>query len=159
MNLLNKMGLVKKSDYDALRRMWNNDSRLAASLMEECQRLQRDNDELSDENARLISDNEGAAARIACANRNSDFYMQNAKEAGRVIQDVFEALTDDRSAVSCNNNAVKIINDYGNKRNNDPSNLRVFPSQAEHARWHMLQRYRGGDGDALCSETASEDRG
>ena len=28
----------------------------------------------------------------------------------------------------------------GNKRNNDPSNLRVFASQAEHARYHMLSK-------------------
>ena len=28
----------------------------------------------------------------------------------------------------------------GNKRNNDPSNLRVFTSQAEHARWHSLHK-------------------
>ena len=27
-----------------------------------------------------------------------------------------------------------------NKRNNDPSNLRVFPSQAEHARYHCLKK-------------------
>lgn len=33
----------------------------------------------------------------------------------------------------------------GDKRNNTPENLMIFPSQAEHARWHMLQRYRGGD--------------
>lgn len=26
----------------------------------------------------------------------------------------------------------------GNKRNNDPANLMVFASQAEHARWHKL---------------------
>lgn len=30
----------------------------------------------------------------------------------------------------------------GNKRNNDPSNLQVM-TQAEHARLHMLERYRG----------------
>lgn len=28
----------------------------------------------------------------------------------------------------------------GNKRNNDPSNLMIFESQAEHARWHMTHR-------------------
>ena len=31
----------------------------------------------------------------------------------------------------------------GNKRNNHPDNLMVFPSQAEHARWHVS--HRGGD--------------
>lgn len=25
----------------------------------------------------------------------------------------------------------------GNKRNNDPENLQVFPSQADHLRWHL----------------------
>jgi endogenous inhibitor of DNA gyrase (YacG/DUF329 family) len=29
----------------------------------------------------------------------------------------------------------------GNIRNNKPENLKVFSSQAEHARWHMLDRY------------------
>lgn len=28
----------------------------------------------------------------------------------------------------------------GNKRNNTPENLMVFPSQREHARWHQAQR-------------------
>lgn len=28
----------------------------------------------------------------------------------------------------------------GNKQNNDPENLYVFASQAEHAKWHMLMR-------------------
>ena len=47
----------------------------------------------------------------------------------------------------------------GDKKNNAPENLMVFPSQAEHARWHMLHRYgRGGDADALCTKTTSEDR-
>ena len=32
----------------------------------------------------------------------------------------------------------------GNKRNNNPSNLMVFSSQAEHARWHATHK-RGGD--------------
>ena len=32
----------------------------------------------------------------------------------------------------------------GNKRNNDPKNLIVFPSQAEHARWHK-EHEKGGD--------------
>jgi len=32
----------------------------------------------------------------------------------------------------------------GNKRNNDPKNLMVFSSQAEHARWHGIHD-RGGD--------------
>lgn len=31
----------------------------------------------------------------------------------------------------------------GNKRNNDPSNIKVFSSQAEHARYHMMQKYHG----------------
>lgn len=31
----------------------------------------------------------------------------------------------------------------GNKRNNDPDNLMVFASQAEHARYHMMLRYHG----------------
>ena len=31
----------------------------------------------------------------------------------------------------------------GNKQNNDPDNLMVFDSQADHARWHM--EHRGGD--------------
>ena len=31
----------------------------------------------------------------------------------------------------------------GNKRNNDPSNLMVFASQEEHARYHMMQRSHG----------------
>lgn len=31
----------------------------------------------------------------------------------------------------------------GNKRNNDPGNLMIFPSQAEHARWHAA--HEGGD--------------
>lgn len=33
----------------------------------------------------------------------------------------------------------------GNKRNNNPDNLMVFPSQAEHARWHNEHRNQGGD--------------
>lgn len=33
----------------------------------------------------------------------------------------------------------------GDKRNNDPNNLIVFPSQADHARWHILHRPKGGD--------------
>jgi len=32
----------------------------------------------------------------------------------------------------------------GNKRNNRPSNLEVFPSQAEHAKWHKIHD-EGGD--------------
>lgn len=32
----------------------------------------------------------------------------------------------------------------GDKRNNAPENLKVFPSQAEHARFHALQKARGG---------------
>jgi hypothetical protein len=28
-----------------------------------------------------------------------------------------------------------------NKRNNDPTNLIIFPNQAEHARYHMKKRY------------------
>lgn len=28
----------------------------------------------------------------------------------------------------------------GNKQNNDPENLYVFASQAEHAEWHMMMR-------------------
>lgn len=47
----------------------------------------------------------------------------------------------------------------GNKKNNSPDNLQVFPSQAEHARWHMLQRYGGGEANALCSETPPADSG
>lgn len=31
----------------------------------------------------------------------------------------------------------------GNKRNNDPENLMVFPSQREHAHWHAV--HKGGD--------------
>ena len=31
----------------------------------------------------------------------------------------------------------------GNKRNNDPSNLKVFASQAEHARYHAMLKYHG----------------
>ena len=31
----------------------------------------------------------------------------------------------------------------GNKRNNDPKNLKVFSSQSEHARWHS--EHQGGD--------------
>ncbi len=34
----------------------------------------------------------------------------------------------------------------GNKRNNDPSNLVVFASAAEHARYHMLLKYHGVQG-------------
>lgn len=30
-----------------------------------------------------------------------------------------------------------------NKLNNDPSNIQIFPSQAEHARLHMLKRFHG----------------
>ena len=36
----------------------------------------------------------------------------------------------------------------GDKRNNSPENLWIFPSQAEHARWHMELRKiiaQGGD--------------
>ena len=47
----------------------------------------------------------------------------------------------------------------GDKKDNSPENIMVFPSQAEHARWHMLKRYRGGDADALCSKAAPENRG
>lgn len=32
----------------------------------------------------------------------------------------------------------------GNRRNNAPSNLRIFSSQAEHARWHG-EREKGGE--------------
>lgn len=32
----------------------------------------------------------------------------------------------------------------GNKQNNDPSNLMVFSSQAEHARWHKEHDSKGG---------------
>lgn len=35
----------------------------------------------------------------------------------------------------------------GDKRNNDPSNIMVFPSQAEHVRWHTAHRCRGGDAE------------
>lgn len=33
----------------------------------------------------------------------------------------------------------------GNKKNNDPSNLMIFESQAEHARWHAIHNKKGGD--------------
>ena len=51
----------------------------------------------------------------------------------------------------------------GNKDNNSPDNLYVFPNQAEHARWHKLDQYgkapelRGGEPDTVPTETASED--
>ena len=35
----------------------------------------------------------------------------------------------------------------GNRRNNDRSNLIVFPNQSEHAKWHMKHRK---EGDAKC---------
>ncbi len=35
----------------------------------------------------------------------------------------------------------------GNRRNNDPTNLMVFPSQVEHARWHALHDAKGGDSE------------
>lgn len=34
-----------------------------------------------------------------------------------------------------------------NKRNNDPDNIRIFPSQAEHARYHMLKKHNNPDYD------------
>lgn len=34
----------------------------------------------------------------------------------------------------------------GDKRNNDPSNLMVFASQAEHARYHAMLKYHGVQG-------------
>ena len=37
----------------------------------------------------------------------------------------------------------------GNKRNNSPENLVVFPSQAEHARWHKLHDAASGGGEAV----------
>ena len=40
----------------------------------------------------------------------------------------------------------------GNKKNNAPENIQVFPSQAEHARWHMLQRYKGGDDQCTTTQ-------
>ncbi len=38
-----------------------------------------------------------------------------------------------------------VHHDDRNKRNNDPGNLRVFASQAEHAKWH---KEHDGGGDA-----------
>lgn len=34
----------------------------------------------------------------------------------------------------------------GNKRNNDPSNLMVFASQTDHARYHAMLKYHGVQG-------------
>lgn len=38
----------------------------------------------------------------------------------------------------------------GNKRNNAPENIMVFPNQSEHMRWHLANdpRYRRNGGDA-----------
>lgn len=35
----------------------------------------------------------------------------------------------------------------GDKQNNSPGNLMVFPSQSEHAAWHMLHRRKEGDAE------------
>lgn len=46
----------------------------------------------------------------------------------------------------------------GDKRDNSPGNLMVFPSQAEHARWHAAERKRG-DVHAIRAEETPADRG
>lgn len=51
----------------------------------------------------------------------------------------------------------------GNKQNNSLENLYVFPNQAEHARWHMLERYGeapeliGGEPNKVPAETTPTD--
>lgn len=43
----------------------------------------------------------------------------------------------------------------GDKRNNDPANLEIFASQADHVRWHNRQRKGGGE-DEVPAESAPE---
>lgn len=114
-DLLHRLGLMRKADVDktvaAIRRQAKQDARLAATLAEECHRLQEDNDQLSDENARLIGDNEGAAARISASQYTSDMYRKELAAAHKVIEDVFDALRQPLPDVS---GACNIISRYWN---------------------------------------------
>ena len=55
---LDKLGLIPIGEHEkivkSLRRMSDNDSRLVATMVSECNRLSEDNDKLSDENLNLL---------------------------------------------------------------------------------------------------------
>lgn len=40
----------------------------------------------------------------------------------------------------------------GDKHNNKPENLMIFPNQSEHVKWHMAQRAKGGGANDSTSE-------
>ena len=76
--ILRKLGLISRAEYDTLRKSADNDARLAAQLFEECQRLMKENEELSEENDRLHRHVEGEdKLRNEIADLNNQLIVRN----------------------------------------------------------------------------------
>lgn len=97
--LLIRLGLVRKKESDetirVFRSMADRDSTLAATLVDECRRLQQDNDALSDENAKLIEENERVAAQFDSLKGGEDRERRLKKEAQDLICCLYELLSAD----------------------------------------------------------------
>lgn len=97
--LLIRLGLVRKKESDeaikVFRGMADRDSTLAATLMDECRRLQQDNDALSDENAKLIEENERVAAQFVSLKDEVIRVQRYREEALTLINRLYNLLTED----------------------------------------------------------------